>query len=100
MTDHTQLGKMTATDTHGVFGDNFWPELQQRIARAARTTPVEASRMMRQFLSDSHDCWPQIRADIETNANLRALRERAFENTRRADSRGNGAMEAAQQQRA
>jgi hypothetical protein len=35
--------------------------------------------MMRQFFSDSHDCWPHIMADIETNANLRALRERAFE---------------------
>jgi hypothetical protein len=75
---------MTAIDTNTTSmpaptTDNFWSELRYRIVRAASMTPVEASRMMRQFLDSHDDCWPQIRADIETNANLRALRERAFE---------------------
>ena len=41
----------------GVTGDNFWPELQHRIARAARMTPVEASKMMGKFLADNCDRW-------------------------------------------
>jgi hypothetical protein len=80
MTNHTQAysGKMTATDTHGAIDDNFWPELQHRIARAARMTPVEASTMMGKFLSDNCDCWPYIKA-IATSADLRAMYERALE---------------------
>jgi hypothetical protein len=77
MTNHTR-GKMTATDTHGVIGDNFWPELQHRIARAARMTPVEASKMMGKFISDNCDRWPYNKA-IAASADLRAMYERALE---------------------
>jgi hypothetical protein len=51
------------------------PSVDADRSRAAR----QPAKIMRQFLSDSHDCWPQIRGDMETNANLRALHERAFE---------------------
>jgi hypothetical protein len=80
MTNHTQFrsGKVTATDTHGVIGDNFWPELKHRIARAGRMTPVEASKMMGKFLFDNCDRWPYIKA-IGTSADLRAMYERALE---------------------
>jgi hypothetical protein len=80
MTNHTQAysGKMTATDTHGAIDDNFWPELQHRIARAARMTPVEASTMMGKCLSDNCERWPYIKA-IATSADLRAMYERALE---------------------
>lgn len=77
MTNHTR-GKMTATDTHGVIGDNFWPEPQHRIARAARMTPVEASKMMGKFISDNCDRWPYNKA-IAASTDLRAMYERALE---------------------
>ena len=80
MTHHTQFsgGKMTTTDTHGFTGDNFWPELQHRIARAAHMTPVEASKMMGKFLADNYDRWPYNKA-ITSSAELRAMYERAIE---------------------
>jgi hypothetical protein len=80
VTKHTQFyrGKMTATNTHGVIGDNFWPELQRRIARAARMTPVEASKMMGKFISDNCDRWPYNKA-IAASVDLRAMYERALE---------------------
>src|SRR6516165_6179 len=62
----------------GVTGDNFWPELQHRIARAARMTPVEASKMMGKFLADNYDRWPYNKA-ITSSAELRAMYERAVE---------------------
>jgi hypothetical protein len=71
---------MSTTDSISAPGaDRFRSELRQLIAQAASMAPDAAAKIMRQFLSDSHDCWPQIRGDIETNANLRALHERAFE---------------------
>jgi hypothetical protein len=74
MTNH----KMTATDTQGVIGENFWPDLQCRIARAARMPPVEASKMMAKFISDNLHCGPDSKA-IATSADLRAMYERALE---------------------
>jgi hypothetical protein len=67
-----------ATDTHGVTGDNFWAELHHRIARAARMTPVEASKMMGRFLNDNIDRWPAYKA-MTASAELRAMYERAIE---------------------
>ena len=62
----------------GVTGDNFWSELQHRIARAAHMTPVEASKMMGKFLADNYDRWPYNKA-ITSSAELRAMYERAVE---------------------
>ena len=59
----------------GVTGDNFWPELQHRIARAAHMTPVEASKMMGKFLADNCDRWQAM----TTRAELPAMYERALE---------------------
>src|SRR5262249_5792396 len=74
MTDH----KMTAADTQCVVGDNFWPELQYQIARAARIPPVEASKMMAKFIFDNLHCRPDSKA-IATSADRRAMYERALE---------------------
>jgi hypothetical protein len=69
---------MTAIDTHGVTSNNFWLELRHRIARAARMTPLEASKMMHKFLSDHYDRWPYGTA-MPTTAELRAVWERAWD---------------------
>jgi hypothetical protein len=72
---------MSTTDTHATsesIADNFWSELRYRIARAARMTPVEASKMMRKFISDNCDQWPYVKA-IATSSDLRAMYERALE---------------------